>query len=169
RAFVPMPSRCCSRARGGRRRGEQASRPDQTATRSSPNRQSSASGVTGEKSRWCWESGRLKAVGRLATGLRISEKIRRSQGDMLAGEPCTMRSPKMRPVPAAALAEREAAAPAAGGDGGEAGGTGTGPVRSPDEPQRAVELGDVVEEDVQVEWQRPGNSVLAVVGREIVV
>src|SRR6185295_14182964 len=37
------------------------------------------------------------------------------------------------------------------------------------EPERTVELADVIEEDVQVERLRPGNAVLAMVGGEIVV
>src|SRR5882724_10688984 len=57
----------------------------------------------------------------------------------------------------------------AGGDGVEARGGGTVAVGATDEPERAVEFGDVVEEEVQVERQRPANSVLAVVGGEIVM
>ena len=44
-----------------------------------------------------------------------------------------------------------------------------GPVRAGDEVQGAVELGDVVEEHVQVERERLGHPVLAVVRREVVV
>ncbi len=42
-----------------------------------------------------WELGE-----RVAYRLTINEKIRRSQGDMLGGEPCIRQSPKMSPVPA---------------------------------------------------------------------
>ncbi len=44
-------------------------------------------------------------VSALLTGLTINEKIRRSQGDMLGGEPCTKQSPKISPVPAGPVAE----------------------------------------------------------------
>src|SRR5262249_62374755 len=49
----------------------------------------------------------------------------------------------------------------------EAGGGGTVAVRTPDEPEGAVELGDVVEEDVEIERQRIGNAVLAMMGGKI--
>src|SRR3954452_17460953 len=42
-------------------------------------------------------------------------------------------------------------------------------MRARDEPERSVELTDVIEKDVQVEGERRGHAVLRVVGGEIVV
>ena len=40
-----------------------------------------------------------------AIGFRMTEKIRRSQGDRLGGEPWTRQSPKIRAVPAGPVAD----------------------------------------------------------------